>query len=271
MKTTGFVTFEQFHQRKDIGSSRIRAHWLIKYMEEAELFMQGKMYDTVIFQKAYWKEAAKEFKCKKILDICDPDWLDGAEIVSFCKYMDAITVPTEALKKELGNMTDKPIHVIMDRIDFETIKEQKKHEGDAKSVAWFGYIGNAERVLEPALMKLKKLGLKLRVISDGNFITNECEIENIKWDIKTVNEEIQKSDFLLLPEVKSGKYIYKSQNKTHQGWALGMPVAKTAEDLERFINGEERQKEATKNYEWMKENCDVRKSVEELREVIKSL
>jgi hypothetical protein len=267
----GFVLFEQYHQRKDIGSSRIRGHWLIKHMPEAELFQQGKKYDAIVFQKAYWKEAAREFPGKKILDICDPDWLDGAEVVSFSKHMDAITVPTEALAEELKMMTKKPVYVIPDRIDLDTLIPPKKHEGRAKSVVWFGYSHNAEKALEPTLLKLKKLGLRLIVISDGNFITSECEVENVKWNIETVNEEIQKADFVLLPEVNSGRYLYKSPNKTHQAWALGMPVAKTSQDVERFMDGEERQKEADEKYRWAMENCDVRLSVGELRKVIESV
>lgn len=270
-KSIGWCTFEQYHQRKDIGSSRIRAHWLIKNMPEAELFQQGKEYDTVIFQKAYWKEAAKMFTCKKILDICDPDWLEGAEIVSFCKYMDAITVSTEALAEELRIMTDKPVYVIKDRIDFDTLLEPKKHEGEAKVIGWFGYLNNAERVLEPCLNKIKNMGLKLVVISDGNFITGECEVENVKYSSTTINEELQKVDFLLLPEITTGKFLYKSQNKTEQAWALGLPVAKTSQDMERFMSSEERQKEADERYKYVMENCDVKKSVEEMREVIKSI
>ena len=87
----GWVLFGNFHQKKDIGSSRIRGKWVIEHMD-AEEFVQGKKYDTIIFQKTYWKEMARVFKGVKILDICDPDWLDGAEIINFCKDIDAVTV-----------------------------------------------------------------------------------------------------------------------------------------------------------------------------------
>jgi len=266
-KNIGFVLFENYHQRKNIGSSRIRGHWIIKYMEEAELFIQGKEYDTIIFQKVYWKEMAREFKGKKILDICDPDWLEGAELVGFMKEMDAITVPTEKLKEVICQMTDKPVFVIPDSIDFEILPIPKKHQGRAKKVVWFGYSHNMD-VLDPTLMKLNKMGLTLKVISDGSYNSSECKIENVRWNEETWIKEIQDADFCLLPEKIGGKWLFKSPNKTHQSWALGMPVAKTPEELEKFMSEEEREKESKEKYKWVLENCDVKKSIEKLREII---
>ena len=52
----GFLTFEQFYGRKDIGSSRIRAQWLVNHWPEAELFKMGEKYDVIIYQKVYWPE-----------------------------------------------------------------------------------------------------------------------------------------------------------------------------------------------------------------------
>lgn len=269
-KTVGFVLFEAYLQRKNIGSSRIRGHWLIDEMPEAEALVQGRDYETIIFQKVYWKEMARAFKGKKILDICDPDWLDGFEIVSFLKEMDAVTVPTERMKEAIEKFTDLPIFVIPDRVKMSDMIPPKKHEGKATKVVWFGYSHNTE-VLDPTLMNLKKLGLTLKVVSDGTYMTSECKVENVKWDPLTWQQEIQDADFCLIPEKLSGRATFKSQNKTHQAWALGMPVAKTLQDLERFMDGEERQKEADKNFQWMQENGDVSKSVEEMRQVIQSI
>jgi len=85
----GIYTFELKDGRKDIGSSRIRGHWLAKYWPEAEIFKYGKQYDVVIFQKAYDLHYASEFKGLKILDLCVRDdslifsnrgWLYPSEI-----------------------------------------------------------------------------------------------------------------------------------------------------------------------------------------------
>lgn len=269
-KTVGFVLFESYLQRKNIGSSRIRGRWLIEAMPEAELFVQGKDYETIIFQKVYWKEMARAFKGKKILDICDPDWLDGFEIVSFLKEMDAVTVPTEALKKVISMFTDKPVIVIPDRVKMDEMRPPKVHEGRAKQVVWFGYSHNTD-VLDGTLMTLKKMGLSLKVISDGNYVTSECKVENVKWDALTWQDEILTADICLLPEKLKGRAKFKSQNKTHQSWALGMPVAKTPADLERFMDADVRRWEAGENLKWMRENGDVSKSVDEMRQVIDSI
>ena len=53
-KKIGILTFEQFQGRQNIGSSRIRVKWPLKYWENAEEFVMGQKYDVVIYQKAYW-------------------------------------------------------------------------------------------------------------------------------------------------------------------------------------------------------------------------
>lgn len=269
-----FVLMDNFWQRKGIGSSRIRGRWIIKYLNriegvEAEELVQGKEYDVMVFQKVYWKEMARAFQGINILDICDPDWLEGAEVVSFCKEMDLITVPTEAMKEAIEKFTDTPVAIIPDGVDMEILPPQKKHMGTAKKVVWFGYSNNME-VLYPAFSSIKKLGLKLLVVSDGNLNTSECEVENVKWNAETCDAIYQEADFALLPEKTNGRFLYKSNNKTLHAWALGLPVAKTQQEMERFMNGEERKKEATIRYAEAKEGFSVAKSAKMLYSLIRS-
>lgn len=269
----GFVLFTNYFQRKGIGSSRIRGEWVIKYLNrikgvEAECFVQGKEYDVILFQKAYWKEMARNFDGLKILDICDPDWLDGAEVVSFAKEMDLITVPTEKLKEALEQYTDKPVYVIPDSEDLEILPPPKKHIGKAKMVLWFGYGHNVE-VLYPTFFKIKKSGLILKIVSDANLNTSECSVKNVKWNEETCDKEYQEADFVLLPEKLSGRHIYKSNNKTIHSKALGLPVAKTAEQMELYMDGEERQKASIEGYNEVKENYSTENSANLLYKLIK--
>lgn len=264
--TTGFITFQNYHQRRNIGSSRIRAEWVAKYMKDAEMFQQGKKYDAIVFQKAYWKEMAREFTGNKILDICDPDWLDGAEVVSFAQYMDAITVPTEALRADLERMTKKPVYVIPDREDLSLITKRKIHEGRAKKVVWFGYNTNLH-TLEGTFDLINSLGLTLVVVTDGNLTSGICPVENIKWDADA-DASILTGDFALLPDNLAGRGRYKSNNKTVHAWALGLPVAKNAHDMERFMEESERKKEADMRWEEVKRDYDVKKSAQQMEEVI---
>jgi len=285
-----FILSDNYWQKKNIGSSRIRGRWVIKYLNkmlvgvptreghhdlnleriQAEEFVQGKEYDVLVFQKVYWKEMARNFKGIKILDICDPDWLEGAEVVSFCSEVDAVTVPTEALKKSLSSYTDKPIFVVPDGEDFEILPPPKTHIGKAKSVVWFGYSGNSETIF-PTFYTIKKLGLKLKIVSDGHINTSECDVENIKWEVDTCDQIYQTADFTILPDKSNGRFKFKSNNKTIHSWALGLPVAKTPQDMERFMDGEERQKEAELRYAEVKEKYNVAKSAEMLYNIIKEI
>ena len=78
-----FFTFEAFHAKSNVGSTKIRVHNLIKYWEEAELYKYGEKPDVMIFQKVYVNKDYKlpvTFPAVKILDICDPDWFEGVPI-----------------------------------------------------------------------------------------------------------------------------------------------------------------------------------------------
>jgi len=161
----GFLLFEKIHGKKNLGSSRIRGHWIVKNWDEAELFEQGKKYDAIVFQKVYWSNYLKAYDGIKVLDICDPDWLDTAPIIEPLKYFDGVVTSTIALAEEMKKFTDKPVKFIPDRQDLEFHNVRKVHKGRAKKVIWFGYSHNA-KTLDVTLSTLKKYGLKLTVLSN---------------------------------------------------------------------------------------------------------
>lgn len=268
------ISFEAYHGRKNIGSSRLRGHWMAKYMKDGEMYKQGCQSDVIIYQKVFWQEHADAYKGIKILDICDADFLAGQPIKKIMDSMDAITVTTKALKEQLQHFTDVPIHIIPDRLDLEFHKEKKVHKGVAKKVVWFGYFGNSE-VLKSTLFALKKHKLKLKVISDGVFAhrppLKKEDVENVKWDIETVNDEILKADIALLPRLDKGNYKYKSNNKKITAWALGMPVAEEPDELKRFMDPDERRKEARLRWKEVREKYDIKQSVKQLNEIINGI
>lgn len=272
----GFLTMEKWDRRKkgSVGSSRIRGDWVMKFLEGAEEFNMGSDYDVVIYQKAYWEEHIKAFKGIKIFDLCDPDWLEGRPLVELGKYVDAFTVPTEALKNALNNYLDIPVYVVPDRMDLEFYSKPKpKHEGLAKSCVYFGYSHNARKVLPQTLETLKEMNINLTVISESSFTESGFyNISNVPYDNDTVNAEIIKHDFVLLPEVENDmRFSFKSNNKTVSSWLLKMPVVKTEEDFERFLHPEARQKEADEKYAMATEQYDVRKSAEQFKQIIEEL
>ena len=272
-KKIGICLFEQFHGRKDIGSSRIRGHWLINNWQEAELFRQGQKYDVVIYQKAYFLEHAKVFKGIKILDLCDPDWLHWAyRVKEMITYCDAVTTSTETLAVALQNITNKPVIYVPDRVDLNKFKEKKIHEGDAKRVCWYGYSDNYD-IIKPVINHLKRHKLNLLVISNGQFnisrvYKDKVNVKNVKWNSETVNINILKSDFVINPYKQTGKWKFKSNNKTLTAWAIGMPVAHDLKELVKFIKYEERIKEVTKRTKELKEKWTIEKSINQYKEII---
>jgi hypothetical protein len=272
----GILTFETYHGRKDVGSSRIRGHWLVKHWPGAELFKMGQKYDVVIYQKAYWVEHAREFKGVKILDICDPDFLDWRyRTKEMIEEVDAITTSSEALAEIISKFTDKPVKYIPDRVDLEFYRGRKCHAGIAKWVVWFGYNTGFE-ILKPVLHFLKKYNLGLIVISDIGFcmpsaFVDYIELKNFTWNIETVNQDIMSGDIVINPQSKTGKWKYKSLNKTYAAWALGMPVAHDVEELERFLDPIKRQEESALRLKEIKEKYDVRVSVDEFKKLISEI
>lgn len=282
LKDCAILTFEMHHGRKEnsIGSSKIRGTWMMNYWKELEKFKMGKEYDVVIFQKAYWIDYAKEYKGIKILDICDPDYLNWQyRIKEFTEECDAVITSTPALAEDMKNFVKNiPVMCIPDRMDLTELEGgvKKEHIDEAKWVVWFGYSTNFE-MLGGIERHLKKNNLGLIVISDGEYHLqegyNETEIplKNIKWSADTVNENIKLGDMVINPTSKKGKWKFKSNNKTITAWGLGMPVAFTPEDFTRFKNPAERTKEVKIKLKEVQEKWDIKESVVEYKKVIEGL
>jgi len=271
-KKIAILPWEIYEGRKNIGSSKIRSFWVNKYWDESEIFVQGRKYDTVIYQKCYWVEHAKLFKGIKILDLCDPDWLSwGYRIKEMIEEVDGITTSTEELAESIRKFTKKPVKCIPDRVDLEDFKFKKVHEGEAKSVVWFGYSQNSE-ILKPVVHFLIKNKLDLIIVSDKNFASFPNQNINIsfyKWKGETAYSDIIKGDIAVNPTSKDGKWKYKSNNKTLISWCLGLPVASSPEDFKKFMSEKSRTKENVKRMKEVKEKWLVEKSVEEYKEFIK--
>lgn len=280
----GILTMElhENRARNSVGSSRIRGNWLINHWPEAELFKIGTKYDVVIFQKAYHMEYMKIFPGIKILDLCDPDWLEGKPVKQCIDLCDAVVTSSEALAQFCRRMTDKPVVFIDDRVDLDLHRERKVHTKPAEGVVWFGYHGN-HQVLDSALATLKRMGLKLTVISDlpyypGSAVAGieeawfQKNVRNIKFDAETINQDIIDSgDVVLNPKLDSGRFKYKSENKTYIAWALGMPVAFDSEDLARLMDPVARQAEADLRRKEVEEKYRTEISVEQYKDLIASL
>lgn len=272
MSKVGFYLFSRKHGLSETGSSRIRGKWLIDKWNEAEDLVWSKKYDTIIYQKVYQHDMAKQWEGKaiQILDVCDPDWLSRAPLVKMIQHVNAVTVSSRQLKKFIEPLTVKPVEYIPDGV----IKrgKRKKHTGKAKSAVWFGYAHN-DIVLDQTLHYIKQLGLKLVTISNKTYEPKiEVDHQWVEWESpEQCDKELQKHDIALLPDYDHPKYIYKSRNKTYQAWSLGLPVANSPDELEQYMDGEQREKESKSKYKLVGDKYMTKHSVDKFKKLIKEL
>lgn len=273
-----FLTYSMFHNKDPVvGSTFIRVNQLMKYWPEAALYRYGENPDALIFQKVYAAYDYKfpiNFEGVKILDICDPDWLEGLNVAETARAMDAITCPSETMAEFMRQLTDAPVYVVPDRWDLANLKAPKDHHDRAKTVVWFGYSHNAE-TLKPALRTINELGLNLMIISNDDPIIHRFDVRDPKeyYSFHKFKQDeldglLRKADFAILPGDYRPIGRFKSNNKTTKAILAGLPVAVDGDKLRAFVEPEARSKYMLEHYATIKSEYDVRKSVEQMKDII---
>lgn len=271
---TGLISFQNYHGRTKgkIGSSVIRVDWLLNHWKEAEEWGEGKKFDNMIFQKVYWQTFMEDYKGIKILDLCDPDWLGGdLKLKEISEYVDAFTCSSQGLTDFVKDKVDRPCITVPDRVNLDLFPVQKSHFERAKTVVWFGYLKNGSKMLDSLLPLLAHHNLSLLIVSDTPYRTSMSfgvNIHNINWIPQSAYYDIQQGDMVINPVSKFGRFKYKSNNKTVISWALGLPVAENEDDLVRFIDPEERNKEVKEKFEIVKKEYDVNLSIAQYKNLI---
>lgn len=275
-----FFTYSQFHGKSEpVGSTFIRVDQLIKYWPEADLYKFGENPDCLIFQKVFISQDykfPKHFEKKKILDICDPMWLEGFNIVETCHAMDAVTCSTEPLATYIKQFHNN-VTVVPDRFDVDILPEPKKHFNKAKTVVWFGYSHNSE-LLKPAIPIIEEQGLNLIIISNDDPIANRWGLRDKKeyyiykkYNEETIYADLQKADFAILPEGLRPEDTFKSNNKEIKANLAGLPVAKTPEEVIDYMKASKRREWFDTSYAKIRQEYDVRNSVKQMQNIIASL
>lgn len=275
-----FFTYSQFHGKyTPVGSDQIRVHNLIKYWPEANLYKYGEKPDVLIFTKIFPSQDyqfPKHFPGIKILDICDPMWMEGFNVVEMVQAMDAVTCSTKHLADFIRQFHNN-VHVVDDRYDIEILPEPRKHLNEAKTVTWFGYSHNSD-LLRPALSLIDELDLNLFVLSNDDPIFNRW-MKRERTDFykyqpyaeDSIWVDLQKADFAILPEGHRPVDPFKSNNRTTKANLSGLPVAKTPEELRDYINPKNRQTWLDNNYANIKKEYDCRRSIEQYQEIINEI
>ena len=280
----GWATMEAFDNRErgSVGSSMIRGRWILEQWhemypnEEVEEYVMGKKYDVLVFQKVYWDKMLDAFDGIKVIDICDPDWLEGKDVMKYIEQCDLCTTSTEQLAQYIRKFVSTKVVCVPDRVRLKEFPRRVKHEGRATKAVWFGYSQNHHYITQ-TLEVLAELGLKLIVISNQSFIPPSTlkliEIENIKYSTPEVYEQISKCDFYISPERSETdeKGRFKSNNKDLISMSIGVPVVRSADNLDRLMNADERNKQMDRDWLEIQDKWDVKYSVDEFRSLINEI
>lgn len=262
------------------ASVRFRAQWPAKYWDDADCYDGSQRltdYDVFVFQKLYltdharaWAQALTSTGKLLAFDLCDANWLLSEEhkrrLLAVLPLFDFAVAPTKLLVEWLGQWL--PARHIPDRLDLEVHQEKHEHKPGEISLVWFGYSGNLV-TLETLWSLLRERGFSLTIISDG--LPEEWESESVRfvrWTPEGANAEIARHDVALNPGLDKGHFAYKSHNKTITAWALGVPVAKTLEEMLRLRDYDERVAESKRRLAEVRELWDVRISVREWARVV---
>lgn len=273
---------EDFHGKKGIASSKIRGHNLVKHWPELSLYRFGDNPEVLIFQKIYITynyRFPEHFQGIKILDICDPDWKDTPDV--FIKEtldcMDAVVTSSKPLADFLQTMTKTRCLEIKDRFDMDDFPAPKKHYSSATKVAWFGYAHNAES-LRFAMPSIESRNLDLIMISNEDpmawrWATKPDSFQKrYKWikyqDDMQAREALQEADLVIFPPGARPFDRFKSENKTVVAELCGLPVVRNSEELDKMMNPLERNKYIQSVHATLKKDYDVKRSVEEYKELI---
>lgn len=257
------------------GSAKIRCEWVAKYWEGADVFGQEQHhhlmdYDLYIFQKAYLTSDVQGFirafaqrrneggKCRLAFDLVDPDFLDDEHrrrMLDMLPLFDFAVASTEPLADWLR--IQLPTYIIPDRVDLDDLpKAQHTSNGkDKPTLVWAGYASNLEQV-RPMAEAVNGLGLDLTI-----FAPDQPVPFDIFWG------KVSRFDLLLNPRSSDSPWRYKGDNKTIIAWAMGMPVARTPEELRRLCNPAERTREILARREQVNARWLVRQSVAEWIEI----
>ena len=256
------------------GSVRIRAEWVCRYWDGADVY-DGRQrlagHDLYVFQKAYLGELTQrwirtiarwrdEGRCRLAFDLCDPDFLEPEHerrMLDVLPLFDFAVATTQPIADWLSQWL--PAYVIPDRVDLDGVREiglSIPTRSFIPRLVWAGYERNVGALAEMRPV-IEEMGLPLEIMALRRPVPfGEFWGRVIEYDV------------LLNPLPDAAPFSYKSDNKTLIAWALGMPVARTVEDIARLCDPRTRRREVEARALEVGALWDVRKSVEEWKAVL---
>jgi hypothetical protein len=254
---------------RESGSARIRAEWICQHWDGAQVYDGSQPlagYDLYVFQKAYliertrtWIQTAARWRdrgrCRLAFDLCDPDFLNREHerrLLNVLPLFDFAVASTEPIRDWLVRWM--PAYVIPDRVDVQEVQEIGRYiwrRTDKPRLIWAGYDRNAA-AMDELLSTVEELGLELDVL----MIDDPLPFDEF-W------RRLLPYDVLLNPKPDVPPFSYKSDNKTLIAWTLGMPVARTVDELRRLCEPAERWREMNVRRQHVREAWNISLSVNE--------
>jgi hypothetical protein len=235
------------------ASSRMRAYWVVPYMDNAvanpheKVFEYGltgdTVHDAIIFQKLYDQVAAAELRAagKQVWwDICDPVWWwQPADVRGILANCDGVVCSTDELCQDLTEWAREqgvkhcpPIHMIPDRLELSAFPIQHDYSKQSQVTRFIWYGMAANRIgLYGAIDNLHRLranghNISLTIFDDRPDVTldlGHIPVYHIGWSLENENRVIAEHDIALLPPYPGPWGRVKSNNRMLTAWACGIP------------------------------------------------
>lgn len=186
--------------------------------------------DIIFFRTPNNKELqkAKQQGAIAIYDVCDL-WfalMNRKTMELMMNKCDLITTSTQGLKIAIEKKFNKQIIVVPSALDWDyKSKKVKGIKRRNKVAVWTSY-GHAFFNLEMIYHNLIDKGIKIKVISSIDFLDRfkyKKNIEFIEWDLETVDFEIAKADFMVVPLRDRQANRIKEEHRMLKAWAIGLP------------------------------------------------
>ncbi len=203
------------------------------------IYREAVMHGSVYFEKQISKTGVPI-----IFDFDDAIWLmdvsEGNKELRWLKHpsktaalikFSTLTITGNRFLFEYAIKYNNNVCIIPSTVDIEQYRRNDVKEAD-KNIICIGWIGSATTLKHfmLAIPFLKKIinkypgKIKIRLISDTNFNTDEIEIEFIKWSASTELDSLQKIDIGIMPLPDNEWSKGKCGMKGLQFMALEIPV-----------------------------------------------
>ena len=233
-----------------------------------KIIIVSKVFHTNVFNLLTY---AKE-KNIKIIAVFD-DWNfdsnsktnNTAINMPIASIADKIVVKTESASKVLKKNINKVAKVIPDMTRFKEEKICKKISYPF-NVVWFGQNSNHDTIINE-IPKIEKIDLKINLKVITNFIAelktnininkfSNISIQFIEWQ-PNYNEEIIKSDIVILPYTEDKEKLVKSSNRIVDSINLGRFVILSNVKQFREFKDFTFFGEVADGFNWLKDNGDL--------------